>query len=398
MQEIIGSKSDSLKGKLIVLGVCGSIAAVKSFELARELMRHGAKVQPVMSRAALQILGQKAMEFAAGKKPITEISGRVEHVKFFGKGGKAGLLLIAPATANTIGKIAMGIDDTPITTFATTAIGAGKPVLIAPAMHEPMYGHPIVKENLAKLGQMNLVKIVPPLIEEEKAKMNSIEAIVLEVEAALSKKKFEGKKVLIAAGTTKEFLDPIRAISTNASGKTGEELAKEAFRRGAKVTLLHNKEIFFPQIKPAKFETFVELQQQLFEELEKGCDLFFCPAAIGDFESAQNKTKIVSGKKISIELSPREKLISKVRKKFPKLPICGFKAETGIPKKTLEKKCMEFLKKNALQMVVGNDVSKHKMGSDENEAVVVSAKKTVWAKGKKEAIAKKIIEQAEKFL
>ena len=397
MQEILGSKSDSLKGKLIVLGVCGSIAAVKSFELARELIRRGAKVQPVMSRAALQILGQKSMEFATGKKPITEISGRVEHVKFFGKKGKADLLLVAPATANTISKIAMGIDDTVITTFASIAIGSKKPVLIAPAMHEPMFWHPIVMENLAKLGAMGLVKIISPLLEEEKAKMGAIESIVLEVEAALSKKTFEGKKILVAGGTTKEFLDPIRMISTNASGKTGEEIAKEAYRRGAQATLIHNKPDFFPQIKSIQFESADELHQKTFAELENGCDFFFCPAAIGDFETKKSRNKISSSKKISLELHPRKKLLGKIREKFQQLFIVGFKAEAGVSKKLLEKKCREFLKKNKLQAVVGNDATKGGFGSDKNNVTIVLPKKTVFVNGKKEFIAKKLLDLAESF-
>src|SRR3989344_4159274 len=177
-------------GKTIVLGVTGSIASVRAFDLIRELRKNGFSVQVVASKASLELIGEKALEWAAGSKVISEISGKTEHIKFFGKNGSAELLLIAPATANTISKIAMGVDDTPITTFAATAIGSKKPVLIAPAMHKPMHAHPIVQENLEKLKKLNRVKIISPLLKEEKAKIGSVQTIVLEVQAALSKKTF----------------------------------------------------------------------------------------------------------------------------------------------------------------------------------------------------------------
>lgn len=392
-KEILGSKSDSLKGKLIVLGITGSVACVKSFELCRELIRHGAKVQIVASRAALELAGEKLLEFASGKKVITQISGQVEHVKYFGKKGKADLMLVAPATANTISKIAMGIDDTPITTFASVAIGSKKPVLIAPAMHKPMYEHPIVQKNLELLKEKSMVKIISPLLKEEKAKISSVESIVLEVQAALSKKRFLGKKVLVIAGTTKEQIDPVRILSTNASGKTGEELAKEFFRRGAQVTLLCNKDFFFPQIKTTKFFSFDELREKTFFELENGFDFLFCPAAIGDFEVRKSKNKVSSKKKFLLELFPRKKLLQEIRAKYPKLFICAFKAETNISKIVLEKKCRAFLEKNKFQMVVGNDAQKGGFGGDSNEVLILMRKKTFFVKGKKEKIVKKLVEE-----
>ena len=127
---IKSTKSESLKGKTIVLAVTGSIAAVRTVELAREFIRRGADVHAVMSEAAGWIINPMALHYATGNEVITGITGKVEHVEFFGNLGRADILLIAPATANTLGKIAAGIDDTPVTTFATTAIGAGKPVMI----------------------------------------------------------------------------------------------------------------------------------------------------------------------------------------------------------------------------------------------------------------------------
>ena len=156
MSAQIFQSSTSLHGKTIALGITGSIAAVRCVELARELMRHGAEVHAVMTKDAQKIIHHETMRYATGKSVITEITGVVEHVEFCGIGGIAHLLLIAPCTANTIGKIAHGIDDTPVTTFATTAFGSGIPIMIVPAMHESMYNHPIVIENMGKLAELGV--------------------------------------------------------------------------------------------------------------------------------------------------------------------------------------------------------------------------------------------------
>ena len=193
--------SSSLDGKTIVLGITGSIAAVRCVELARELMRNGASVHAVMTKEAQKIIHPEAMRYATGNPVITEITGGVEHVEFCGAGGKAHLLLIAPCTANTIGKIAHGIDDTPVTTFATTAFGSGIPIMIVPAMHESMYNHPIVIENTGKLTELG-VEFVNPVIEEGAAKIAGKEEIVLRVERALCGKKLAGKRILITGGAT----------------------------------------------------------------------------------------------------------------------------------------------------------------------------------------------------
>src|SRR5512146_2473666 len=164
--DLKSAKSHSLDGKKIVLCVTGSIAAVETVKLARELIRHGAAVQGVMSQAAQTIIHPYALEYATGRKAITEITGDVEHVAYCGQRKEAyDLLLIAPCTANTIGKIASGVDDTPVTTFATTAIGSKMPIMIVPAMHGSMFEHPLVKENIRKLEGMGITFIMPKIHE-----------------------------------------------------------------------------------------------------------------------------------------------------------------------------------------------------------------------------------------
>ena len=386
-----------MKGKTIVLGITGSVAAVKAFELCRLLRKKGAEVQVVMSEAALKLVGEQAMEWASGNKVITSLSGATEHVQLFGAKGKADLLLIAPATANTISKIAMGIDDTPITTFATTAIGSKKPVIIAPAMHEPMYEHPIVKENLAKLEAMQRVRVIRPFIEDEKAKLKDVDEIVLECEKALTKQTLSKKKVIITSGATIEEIDPIRVLTSKSSGKTGREIAREAYRRGADVTLLHNG-VVESAIASVEAKSGKEMLDATIRELDKRADFLVCAAAISDFSVKKSNEKIKSEKRFSIEMVPAEKLIEKARKRFPKLKIAGFKAETNKSMKELEKIAKEFLRKNKLQLVVANDVARNEMGSDINEVLIVSEKNNAVVKGEKEKIAKEICNQIEKII
>ncbi|MQY82134.1 bifunctional phosphopantothenoylcysteine decarboxylase/phosphopantothenate--cysteine ligase CoaBC, partial [archaeon] len=146
-KQIIGTKGDSLKGRKIVLCITGSVAAFKSPEIARELMRLGAEVYTVMSEMAQVIIHPYLMEYATGNPVVTKLTGKIEHVTLGGvHPDRADLILVAPSTANTIGKAAWAIDDTPVTTLLTTAIGAGIPIIIAPAMHASMYEHPIVLE------------------------------------------------------------------------------------------------------------------------------------------------------------------------------------------------------------------------------------------------------------
>jgi phosphopantothenoylcysteine decarboxylase/phosphopantothenate--cysteine ligase len=206
----------SLEGKTVIVGVTGSIAAVETIKLIRKLKRRGATVHVVTTPAARGILHPNALEYASQKPVINELTGKVEHVAFLGKDGSADMLLIAPCTANTIGKVAHGIDDTPVTTCAVTAIGSGKPVVMVPAMHLSMYSQPLVRENINRLGE--LVHFVWPRIEEDRAKFADTREIVLTVERLLSQGDLAKKKVLITSGATIEAVDPIRILRANRKG------------------------------------------------------------------------------------------------------------------------------------------------------------------------------------
>ncbi|MEM2900988.1 MAG: bifunctional phosphopantothenoylcysteine decarboxylase/phosphopantothenate--cysteine ligase CoaBC, partial [Thermoplasmata archaeon] len=232
-EELKGRKSNKLTGKTIVLGVTGSIAATECVEL----IRHGARVVPVMSESARRIIHEDALEYATGEKPVTSLTGKVEHVYHCGEvPDRADLYLIAPATANTIGKIANGIDDTPVTTFATTALGSRIPIMVVPAMHSSMYRHPVVIENIEKLKKLGL-EFVSPRIEEMRVKWPGYEIITAEVIRKIGKRDLDGKRILIISGPTREPIDEVRAITNKSTGRTGIELACEAYMRSANVEI-----------------------------------------------------------------------------------------------------------------------------------------------------------------
>jgi phosphopantothenoylcysteine decarboxylase/phosphopantothenate--cysteine ligase len=302
----------TLAGKEIVIGVTGSIAAVETVKLIHALQRKGAIVQPVMSAAAQGIIHPDALTYASGRETITRLSGLVEHVTFCGDGGSASLLLIAPCTANTIGKIAYGIDDTPVTTFATTAIGSGMPVLVVPAMHHSMYRHPAVSRNIKTLESWG-VGVVGPRIEEEKAKIADSDEIVLRCERTILGRPLDGKKVLITSGACREPVDDVRVLTTRSSGRMGQELALEAYRFGADVTLVHSDTL--PCVQNVPVETSGEMHEAVKKYLKKGSpDLYISAAAISDFAPQKVDGKIASGKPVTLNLFPLPKLIDSVLK------------------------------------------------------------------------------------
>jgi len=390
------NSSNSLKGKTIVLGITGSIAAVRCVELARELMRHGASVHAVMTKDAQKIIHPEAMRYATGNRVVTEITGAVEHVDFCGIGGKASLLLIAPSTANTIGKLAHGIDDTTVTTFGTTAFSSGIPIIIVPAMHGSMYDNPIVIENIGKLMEFG-VEFINPVLEEGAAKLAGKEEILLRVERALGGKTLSGKKILITGGATMEAIDPIRILTNRASGKTGIELALEAYRRGSEVTLVHRGCLGLQGICEFDVESAKEMTDTVLDELGKGYDLFISAAAISDFTVNPTKDKIKSDKEFMLTMKPAPKLIKEARTKYPELKIIGFKAETGVSKDELIKRARDSMNSSALSMVVANDVSKGGMGTEENEVYIIDSD-VKHVSGTKRQIAIELMDKVETIL
>jgi phosphopantothenoylcysteine decarboxylase/phosphopantothenate--cysteine ligase len=395
--DITGSVSDTLSKKTIVIGVTGSIAAVRVVDLIRDLMRRGAEVHAVATSASQQILHPYALQYATGHDVITEITGQVEHVQFCGVGGKADLLLIAPATANTIGKMACGIDDTPVTTFATTALGSGKPVAVVPAMHEAMYRHPAVLRNLETLQSMG-VTLIDPRLEEGKAKIADNLTVVREVERLLGPADLTGRRIVITSGSNAETIDPIRILTNRASGKTGIALALEARRRGAEVTLVHRfiQEIPVHQVYA---ESAMQMRDAVLAEVGKGCDALISAAAVADYTLDPQAEKIKSGQELVLRLMPTQKIIKTVREAYPHLKIVGFKAETGVTDEELVLRAKNSMQGADLDLVVANDVARGGMGTDDNRVLIIDrlAMRKV-AEGKKGLIAKMIMDALVEIL
>jgi phosphopantothenoylcysteine decarboxylase/phosphopantothenate--cysteine ligase len=370
----------TLAGKEIVLGVTGSIAAVETVKLIHALRRKGAVVQPVMSHAATGIIHPDALAYAAGRPAITRISGTVEHVGHCGDGGSADLLLIAPCTANTIGKIASGIDDTPVTTFATTALGSNIPVLIVPAMHHSMYRHPAVLENLQRLKRWG-VGIVDPRIAEGKAKIAGTEEIILSCEREVLGKPLDGKKILITSGPCREPVDDVRVLTTRSSGQMGRELALHAFRLGADVTVVHSDT--FPCVRNVHAVTGRKMQEQVTGYLaEHGADIYISAAALSDFAPVPFKGKIPSGKERSIKLITLPKLLDTVIAQYKPVTVAfkmGWDTERAV----------KSLLARGTAMVVAN--TPDAMGSDHGSFVLHTKDTTRTVTGTKEEVAVAIL-------
>ena len=311
----------TLEGKMIVLAVTGSIAAVETVKLAHELRRKGATVQAVMSEAAAGILNPASLTYATGRETIVTISGHVEHVIYCGDEMSASLLLIAPCTANTIGKIATGIDDTTVTTFATTALGSGQPVVLVPAMHHSMYRHPAVTRNLKTLEEFG-VDLVPPRIEEGKAKIATIDEIVLYAERAVLGRPLAGEKIVITSGPCREPLDDVRVLTTRSTGQMGRAIAYEAFRLGADVTVIHNDH--FPAVRNIRIETAAEMKDAVIGMIDKGITVYISAAAISDYAPERIFGKIPSGTEQDIHLLPLPKVIEYALA-IPSIRTIGFK-------------------------------------------------------------------------
>jgi len=175
-KDIVSTGGLELKGRKIAMCITGSISAFQCPKIARELMRYGADVYPILSKKSQKIIHPNLMEWATGNTPVTKLTGKIEHIAGILM-NKVDLILISPATANTINKISCGISDTIVTTFISTALGSNIPIIIVPAMHESLFFNPILKKNIDKLLSLD-IEFVNPRIEEGKAKMASVEEIV----------------------------------------------------------------------------------------------------------------------------------------------------------------------------------------------------------------------------
>lgn len=388
------TKGRELEFRHIVLGITGSIAAVESFELVRELMRHGAEVTVVMTPEAAKLVTPAAMEFASGRKVVTELTGGAEHVSLFGDyPGRADMLLVAPCTANTISKMALGIDDTPVTTMATVAIGSRTPTLVAPAMHLAMYENPAVKENVKRLEGMG-VRFVGPVVRDKKARVATIDEIVERVLAALGPNDLRGKKVLVIGGSTEEPIDQVRVVSNTGSGESAVQIALAASRRGAAVELWTGR-MTFPVPPTIPRRTFHTVSGLLGMIGSVDHDAVIVPASLSDYAPKAQGGKIPSGEKeLAITLCPLPKVLPALRSRTRAL--VGFKAEIDVPSSELVARAKTRLEEYGLDLIVANDL--RDVGPGRTRAVLITATGETPFEGSKSKLADRILDIVAKVL
>jgi phosphopantothenoylcysteine decarboxylase/phosphopantothenate--cysteine ligase len=400
--DIVSSQGFELTGKKIVLCVAGSVAAYKAIELARLLMRHGADVTCVTSNAVTKLIQPDYFKWATGNEVITKLTGELEHIRLADY-KQSDLVIVYPATANTLGKLANGIDDTPISTVLTVGFGSKIPILMCLAMHESMYDNSAVKKNMEFLK--NKIQFLNPQMIEGKAKAPEPEDVL---EIVLKKFGFtsilKNKKVLMTAGPTIEYIDPVRVITNLSSGKTGVLLASELISAGAKVTIIYGP----GNEKPPKGAKIINVttNSDMFDaakkELKKKYDVVIMAAAASDFTPESiSKSKIKSNKKsLTIRLKKAPKIIDMVRKFRKDALLIGFKAETNLTKSALIKSAQKKMKESDADIIIANDIgTKYQKNPNNNQVLIVDSNKITssgWKK--KEKIVKFIRKEIEKKL
>jgi phosphopantothenoylcysteine decarboxylase/phosphopantothenate--cysteine ligase len=335
---------------------------------------------------AQKIIHPYLMEWATGNPVVTELTGGIEHVTLAGaQKEKADLILVAPATANTISKIALGVDDTTVTSVASTAFGSGTPIVIVPAMHESMYQHPVLEENIRKLKTLG-VTFVGPRIEEGKAKIAGTEEIV---EAVVSKfyacGDLAGTKILVTAGPTLEYLDPIRVITNKSSGLMGIEVAREALWRGAEVTVIFGPGTASPPegARIIRVETTAEMYEAVISELKsRKYDAIVATAAAADWTPVKQYDYKVPTRKapsLDVKLKATPKIIDVARRTSPQAFLVPFKAEYNVSDSELVERAFKRLKDSNADLIVANDIARKDVGFnvETNEVFIVDKKRRV---------------------
>jgi len=375
----------------VVLCITGSIAAIESIKLARELARNGIKVKCFMSDGACEIIHPYTMEFATGRSVVTRLTGKIEHVKY----ADTDLILVAPATANVISKFAYKIADNPINTLLITAFGYKTPILMVPSMHSSMYK--AIKENIETLKEEDIT-FVKPKIEEKKAKFPDIDDIVLHALRELGNRELEGKKVLVSAGATYEAIDQVRGITNRSSGKMGVEIAEEAFIRGADVTLIKGKmSANVPNIfNVIEVESVEEMRIAVLEHV-KTHDVFISAAAVSDFipKTEIKENKISSGADITLKLEKAPKIIVEVKKINPEIFLVGFKAEYDLSRDELIESARKRAEESNIDLMVANDVAIEGagFGEDKNQVILIDDEITDVPLSSKKEVAERVIDK-----
>jgi phosphopantothenoylcysteine decarboxylase/phosphopantothenate--cysteine ligase len=404
-KDILGTEGSELEGKKIVLCITGSIAAYRAIDLARLLMRHSADVHAVMTEStASMLLNPQIMKWATGNDVVTNLTGNLEHI-ILADYGMSDLIIVYPCTANTLGKVAAGVDDTPVTSILSVALGSKIPIIVAPAMHEAMYENILVQQNVSKLKEHMV--FIEPKMEGGKAKVADPEHILNATISVLSNKApLSGKRVLVTAGSTIEYIDPIRVITNLSSGKMGIAIAQEAQRMGATVTLVYGHGTPNPATgKIVRVNTGEEMYKAVVSELSsKRHDIAVMAAAVADFTPARKSDKKINTKigKMELSLVATRKIIDEVKNNSKDTFLVAFKADYCVSDSVLIEKAYRKLKECDADIIVANDLGRKgsEPGSDKNEVFIVDRNKKIvrLPPESKAQVARRLLELVAEFV
>ncbi len=371
----------ALDGKRVLLCVGGGIAAYKSAELVRQFIAAGASVQVAMTKAALEFISPLTLQTLSKQRVATDIlsvsdDAEIGHIRI---GDEADAVIVAPATAGLISRMASGMADDVVTAalLVTTA-----PVVVAPAMNTNMLEHPAVRENLDRLAGFGHRIVAPDSGElacgyEGPGRLPDPRVLVEETVAALSDRDLAGFRVLVSAGPTREPLDPVRFISNRSSGRMGYAVAEAAQRRGAEVTLVSGPVALAPPrgCRVIHVETAAEMNEAMRAHVVAS-DLVVMVAAVADYRMAEvSPSKIKKhGGGLELALERTEDILTGISRARGRRVVVGFAAET----EDLIENAVSKLTRKGLDLIVANDVTEEGSGFDTetNSAVLIDASGT----------------------
>lgn len=346
--------------KTIVLGVTGGIACYKAVELVRLLVQEGFAVRVMMSREAIEFVTPLTFQTVSGHPVATELfsltqESEIGHINL---ADRADLVVIAPATANFLGKIAAGLaDDLPTTVLIATRA----PVLLVPSMNVHMYENPVVQQNLARLKALGYSIMEPAegylaCGYEGRGRLPEPCEIVEEVRAILQQKDLRNERFLVTAGPTREPLDPVRYLSNRSSGKMGYALARAALRRGAEVTLVSGPTALVPPSKARLLtvSTAAEMREAVLAEFPRSTAVIMA-AAVADYRPRMTRSKKMNRREgeMVIELEPNPDILAELGRRKEGQLLVGFAAET----EELLRNARRKMEEKNLDLIVANDVT-----------------------------------------
>ncbi|HTZ18059.1 MAG TPA: bifunctional phosphopantothenoylcysteine decarboxylase/phosphopantothenate--cysteine ligase CoaBC [Dissulfurispiraceae bacterium] len=360
-----------LKGKSIIVGVTGSVAAYKAIDLVKGLRCEDASVSVIMTGASQRFITPLSLQIASQNTVYTDM---FEHpLSHISLPAGADLMIVAPASANCIGKYASAIADDML---STTLLAFNGPVILAPAMNWRMYENPILRKQLDYLVSLGVKTVGPErgslaCGEEGIGRMAEVDSILESAEAAVTPQDLRGENVLVTAGPTREHLDPVRFLSNRSSGKMGYALAKVAKRRGAEVTLVSGPVSLKPppDIKVTVVETALEMRNAVMDNIKEATIFVMC-AAVADFSPGKvHEMKIEKTESLSLNLRINPDILLETSALEKRPFTVGFSAETGDHIDRAKKK----LTGKKADMIVFNDVSKKGSGFDvdTNEVTII---------------------------